>query len=141
MSNGESAGTVTISGAYLLDSSILIRSLRGDATIGARIDNAPQVFVSSIVLGELYFGAYGSLTRRVEGLAEVEMIEQTITTLSPDAATARLYAQTKHDLKQRGLTIPDNDLWIAALAIQYDVTLAARDAHFDWITGLRVEQW
>jgi len=30
--------------------------------------------------------------------------------------------------------MPDNDLWIAATAIQYGVTLAARDAHFTWIT-------
>jgi tRNA(fMet)-specific endonuclease VapC len=37
--------------------------------------------------------------------------------------------------------MPDNDLWIAATAIQYNITLAAHDAHFDWITGLLVEQW
>jgi tRNA(fMet)-specific endonuclease VapC len=37
--------------------------------------------------------------------------------------------------------MPDNDLWIAATAIQYDITLAARDGHFDWIDGLKVEQW
>ncbi|GAC1453024.1 MAG: hypothetical protein PVSMB4_13700 [Ktedonobacterales bacterium] len=55
--------------------------------------------------------------------------------------TAHIYGQIKQDLKLSGRTIPDNDLWIAATALQYDVTLAARDAHFDWITGLRVEQW
>jgi tRNA(fMet)-specific endonuclease VapC len=37
--------------------------------------------------------------------------------------------------------MPDNDLWIAATAIQYDLTLAARDAHLNWVPGLRVEQW
>src|SRR5262249_26442783 len=25
--------------------------------------------------------------------------------------------------------------------IQYDITLAAHDSHFDWIGGLKVEQW
>ena len=55
--------------------------------------------------------------------------------------TARIYARIKLDLKKRGLTIPDNDLWIASIAIQYNVTLAAHDAPFDWISGLRVEQW
>ena len=59
----------------------------------------------------------------------------------PDAATARIYAQIKSDLKRRNLTMPDNDLWIAATAIQYDMMLAARDAHFNWINGLRIEQW
>lgn len=36
--------------------------------------------------------------------------------------------------------MPDNDLWIAAIALEYDATLAARDIHFNWITELRVEQ-
>jgi tRNA(fMet)-specific endonuclease VapC len=134
------AGTGT-GGAYLLDSSVLIRSLRGDAAITARIDAALQVYVSSIVLGELYLGAYGSPTRTDAAIADVETVERTIAVLVLDAATARIYAQLKNDLKHRNLTMPDNDLWIAATAIQYDVTLAARDAHFTWIAGLRVEQW
>ena len=37
--------------------------------------------------------------------------------------------------------LPDNDLWIAATAIQYGLTLAARDHHFTWIAGLMLEQW
>ena len=37
--------------------------------------------------------------------------------------------------------MPDNDLWIAATAIQYEITLVARDAHFTWITDLNCEQW
>jgi len=141
MTSATSPAIPGVGGTYLLDSSVLIRSLRGDVGISARIDAAPQVYVSSIVLGELYYGAYGSPTRPDAALADVETVERTIAILTPDAATARVYARIKHDLKRRGLTMPDNDLWIAATAIQYDVTLAARDAHFNWITGLRVEQW
>jgi tRNA(fMet)-specific endonuclease VapC len=37
--------------------------------------------------------------------------------------------------------MPANDIWIAAISIQYGLTLAARDIHFDWIDGLNVEQW
>lgn len=40
-----------------------------------------------------------------------------------------------------GLLIPDNDIWIAATAAQYGLTLAARDAHFKRISGLSVEMW
>ena len=120
---------------------MLIRSLRGDAAISARIDSAPQTYVSSIVLGELYFAALGSPTRPDAAVTDVEAVEKTVSVLIPDAITARIYAQIKQDLKRRGLSMPDNDLWIAATAIQYSVTLAARDAHFDWITGLSIEQW
>jgi tRNA(fMet)-specific endonuclease VapC len=99
------------------------------------------VYISSIVLGELLVGAYGSPTRPDAAVADVEALIRPIATLAPDAVSARLYAQIKHDLKRRGFIMPDNDLWIAATAMQYDVTLAARDAHFSWITGLRVQQW
>ena len=143
MSSGaSSAGGAITAGAYVLDTSVFIRSLRGDTAIASRIASAPQVYVSSTVLGELYYdGAYGSPTRPDAAVADVETIERAVAILLSDSMTARIYAQIKLDLKKRGLTIPDNDLWIAAIAIQYDVTLAAHDAHFDWIGGLRVEKW
>jgi predicted nucleic acid-binding protein len=34
--------------------------------------------------------------------------------------------------------IPINDIWIAALAIETQVPLLARDAHFSRVTGLSV---
>ena len=109
--------------------------------MSTRIAQLPLTYVPSIVLGELYFGAFGSPSRRPDALAEVAALESKLTVLPVDAATAKIYARLKHDLKRQGFTMPDNDLWIAAIAIQYNVTLAARDAHFDWIAGLRVEQW
>ncbi len=34
-----------------------------------------------------------------------------------------------------------NDMWIAASAMQYGLTLAGRDDHFTWIDGLDYEAW
>jgi predicted nucleic acid-binding protein len=51
------------------------------------------------------------------------------------------YGRIKHELRAKDYTMPDYVLWIAATAIQYGLTLAARDIHFDWIAGLNVEQW
>ena len=39
----------------------------------------------------------------------------------------RLYRQ----LRAAGTPIPTNDIWIAALVVQHDLTLFSRDAHFD----------
>jgi tRNA(fMet)-specific endonuclease VapC len=139
-----SSGSPTVGthpGAYLLDTSVLVLSLRGNTAISSRIDGAPQVYVSSVVLGELYVGAFGSPTRQVDALADVQGIERKIAVLDVGALTAQVYGRIKQQLKTSGYTVPDNDLWIAATAIQYDLTLAARDAHFNWVTGLRVEQW
>ena len=35
----------------------------------------------------------------------------------------------------------ENDLWIAATAMSYGATLVTRDADFQHVTGLSVEDW
>ncbi len=47
----------------------------------------------------------------------------------------------KAHIEARGITIPDNDLWIAAIALEYKLIVATRDKHFDYIEGLKVERW
>lgn len=128
-------------GVYILDTSIRVLVLRGDAPIRARLATATQLYVSSVALGELYVGAYGSPTRASAAVADIASLAVSYHVIEVAAVTADIYVRTKHDLKRRGLTMPDNDIWIAATAIHYSITLAARDAHFNWITGLHVEQW
>lgn len=125
----------------MLDTSILVLSLRGDALIRNRLATTTQLYIACIALGELYFGAYGSPTRASAALADVASLATSYPILGADTVTADIYGRIKQELKRVGRAIPDIDLWIAAIAIQYDVMLAARDTHFDWITGLRVEQW
>ena len=129
------------SGVYLLDSSILIRSLRGDGAIRARLAGTTTLYIPSIALGELYFGAYGSPTRASAAIKDVDALATGMTILATDATTAQIYGRIGNELKAKGLVLPANDLWIAAIGIQYGLTLAAHDAHFDWIDGLAVEQW
>ena len=44
-------------------------------------------------------------------------------------------------LRRAGTLIPDNDIWIAASALQYGVPVITRDAHFRSVPGLLVERW
>jgi tRNA(fMet)-specific endonuclease VapC len=37
--------------------------------------------------------------------------------------------------------IPENDLWISATAMQYQLVVATRDAHFNRVAGLQVDMW
>lgn len=86
--------------SYLLDSSVLIPSLRGDNAITARIASVPAGYVSSIVLGELYFGAYGSPTRQEAALQDITSIMQSLTILASDSTTAQVYGRIKQALKK-----------------------------------------
>lgn len=71
----------------------------------------------------------------INGLLELAYV------LDPNSDTAYHYGQIKARLMTAGTPIPDNDLWIAALAVQHRATLAHRDAHFDVIDGLEQEKW
>lgn len=44
-------------------------------------------------------------------------------------------------LKRKGKPIPENDVWIAACALQHDLILVTRDGHFEYVEGLRFESW
>lgn len=129
-----------MSTTYLLDSSVLVLSLKGVTAIRQRLSDAAALYVSTVALGELYYGAEHSV--HVEkSIAEVDKLIDTIPILIADNDTARIYGRIKHEQRNKGLMLPDNDLWIAATAFQYDLILAARDQHFTWIAGLSLEQW
>ena len=55
--------------------------------------------------------------------------------------TARLYGKIKSLLRSKGSPIPENDIWIAALAQQHKLILVTRDNHFNNIEALLVENW
>jgi len=61
--------------------------------------------------------------------------------LGCDAETARRYGEIKFGLQQKGRPISENDIWIAAIAVQHELTLASRDGHFAEVEGLQVEVW
>ncbi|RLB16513.1 MAG: VapC toxin family PIN domain ribonuclease, partial [Deltaproteobacteria bacterium] len=54
---------------------------------------------------------------------------------------SREYAKIKNALREKGRPIPENDIWIAAIAVQYNLTLVSRDDHFKRIDGLHTEIW
>lgn len=124
-----------MAGSYLLDTDIAIEVLRGDRELWERIRAKPEIYLSVVVLGELYYGARGS-GRPVKNAERVDELKGRVTVLGCDEETARVYGELKARLKVRGRMIPSNDLWIAASALQHDLVLVSRDAHYDAVEGL-----
>jgi predicted nucleic acid-binding protein len=60
--------------------------------------------------------------------------------LSVDARTAEHYA-IRAELKKDGRPIPENDIWIAAIASQHAMPVLSRDHHFDAVGGLTRVGW
>ncbi len=59
-----------------------------------------------------------------------------VSVLFSDEQTAHHYAAVFRQLRRQGTPIPTNDLWIAALVLQHDLVLHARDRHFDRLPQL-----
>jgi tRNA(fMet)-specific endonuclease VapC len=53
----------------------------------------------------------------------------------------RVYGSVRIALRRKGRPIPDNDTWIAAVALQHGLVLASRDSHFEQVEGLRLDRW
>ena len=124
----------------LLDSSVVIAYLRGRLDLREKVAPNEPLFLPLVALGELYKGALKS-QRPSENLARINQLMAVMAVLNPDASTSMKYAETATELERRGELIPENDLWIAALALECDIPLATRDAHFARVPGLTVLDW
>lgn len=63
------------------------------------------------------------------------------TLLLPTARTAAEYGRLKAALRTAGTPLPENDVWIAAFAVERGLPLATRDEHFLRVPGLSVLDW
>lgn len=129
-----------MNGKYLLDTNVVIALLAGQGAVRENLANASEVFVPSIVIGELCFGARKS-ARAEENLARIEAFAAANVVLACDTQTARRYGEVKNALRLKGRPLPENDIWIAAIALQHGLTLITGDRHFSEIDDLAAAEW
>jgi tRNA(fMet)-specific endonuclease VapC len=124
-------------GRVLLDTNIIIQLFADDAGVRLGVAHADAVFVPVIALGELFYGARQS-GRVAANLERITAFAAAAAVLVCDGATAAAYGELKAVLRAQGTPIPENDIWIAALARQHALKLATRDIHFEAVPGLDV---
>ncbi len=145
---------------YLLDTNHCSRLIQGHPVIIRRLAELGDQPVATcvIVRGELRFMADHS-EQQASNLQLIEDFFADIYIFTIDNAVADTYGQLKADmLKHFGpkekaqrrkariehFGIGDNDLWIAAIAKCYDLTVVSTDSDFERIkeaTDLKLERW
>lgn len=120
-----------------LDSSAVILYFRGHPAARELLGAAQEIYLPLTAVGELYLGVERA-EQKMKRRRELDELLALTNVLHPNLQTAQFYAQMKARLLTAGKPIPDNDIWIAALAQQAGLPLAARDEHFDFIEGLEV---
>jgi len=127
-------------GNYLLDTNIVTSMVNGDAGVVHAIQMAEDVFISATVWGETLFGAFNS-SRMQQNTERLYRMLRVFPVISHDQETARYYAEIRYELKLKGRPIPENDIWIAASARQFNLILVTRDRHFEFVDGLTLSSW
>jgi predicted nucleic acid-binding protein len=131
---------------FLLDSNVISDLIRKHPRVEARLaalNGDDRVVTCPIVRGEILYGVEhlpegrrrSDLTRQAETIFSNFRCEP----LPPDAGDA--YARIKNAQQRKGLTLDENDLWIAAAASAIGATLVTRDTDFNSIEGLAIVDW
>ena len=101
------------------------------------VQQAKKVCLPLFVLGELRAGfLQGNRNTRNEADLERFINTSRVEVLLPDSNTSRHYSVLVAQLRKQGTPIPTNDIWIAALCIQFDLIFCSSDEHFDHIPQL-----
>jgi tRNA(fMet)-specific endonuclease VapC len=129
-----------MSGRFLLDTNIVIALFANETAVKENLAKTDEVFIPSVVIGELFYGAHKS-ARAKENIARIDNFASASVVLGCDTETSRMYGEIKYALSVKGHPIPENDIWIAAIAIQHDLTLISRDAHFKEVDNLKIITW
>ena len=124
----------------ILDTNAVSALLDGDKALEMALAVADRHHLPAVALGEYRFGLKNSRKRQaLESL--LDELEAESFPLVLDSASARHYADIRSELKSAGHPIPENDIWIAALARQHSLPIVSRDLHFDGISGVRRIGW
>jgi len=116
----------------MLDTNVLIRFFRSDRKIADIISAHEKIVVPTVVLGEFKAGADPKTSC---GQKQLEVLESfldspSVSIIPTTEDIASVYARIFRVLKANGTPIPQNDMWIAACAMDAGATLISLDGHF-----------
>ena len=130
--------------SYLLDTNPVSDLIRDHPKIKSRLTIQSGSIITSVInQGEIRYGLERlpvgkkkiDLERRAKSLLKVLSVEDVTDSVAEE------YGRMKRSLEMKGISVQDNDLWIACTAKSLGATLVSRDQIFLQIPGLQVEDW
>lgn len=115
-----------------IDTNAYSAAARNEPRTVALVQAAQHIYLPFVVVAELRAGfAAGALGRRNEAVLARFLASPRVSVLYADEQTTHHYANLFAQLRKQGTPIPTNDIWIAAVVLQYDLSLLTSDAHFE----------
>ena len=123
----------------VVDTNVLINILDKDYVPPKIFSRYDQLCVPAVVLGEYRAGLSNTRRGQVMLAKLLEYLRKlTVDVIPVTERTAEMYAKVFQTLRAQGHPIPQNDMWIAAAALENGADLATTDVHFRFIPMLTV---
>ena len=114
-----------------VDTNRYVDLCKGVAETVDLLEAVDELVLPFVVLAELRAGfALGRRQVDNERALHRLLLKDGVEVLYPDDQTTHHYATVFRQLSKQGTPIP-NDMWLAALVLQHNLALHARDRHFD----------
>ena len=128
--------------SHLLDTNICSAHFRRPGGLAHQfLQHVGRLFIPTIVLGELYAGAY-HVSDPTDLLQRIEDLLEDVNVLDFDPVSAKKFGEIRGSLLRQGISIPAVDLMIGSVALVHDLTLVTHNtADFQNIPGIRLEDW
>jgi predicted nucleic acid-binding protein len=132
---------------YLLDTNHWSPIQRRHPAVVGKLQSLPEeatLFMPVVAQAELLAGVEALPDgRRKDELRRLyeETIQEAAEILPIDSRVAEQFARIFARLRRVGRPIETNDMWLGAIALAHDLTVASSDVHLHGIEGLRVEDW
>lgn len=131
---------------YLLDTCAFSDLLREHPATKLKLETLSEddsAVICTVVRGEVLYG----ISKMPNGRKRDSLVFNAVKyldglpchALSEDVADR--YAELKRSRQKQGLTLDENDLWIAASAAVLGAVLVTRDRDFQGIVGLDITDW
>ncbi len=125
--------------AAMLDTNVLINLFHDPDSFLEEFEDYGMVLLPSVVIGEFRAGLSESKKdKAIETILSGYLKNPAVKVVSVSEKTARYYANVFRELKAKGRPIPQNDIWIAATALECGVPLFTYDSHFAEIPMLQL---
>jgi len=120
-----------------LDTNAYSNLRRGNEKLLELLNACDEIIMPAAVYAELEYGFLRSAKfAENESLLNSFLDEEHVAFQPVTQSIAERWGYVKATLAQNGTPIPENDIWIAATALETGTRLVSYDHHFDFVGGL-----
>ena len=122
-----------------IDTNVLIELFEHNYQLPDMFRRYDRIHLPATVIGEYRAGITDSQLGRMNSRKLADYLKhETVDAVPITDATAEVYAKVFNALKARGRPIPQNDMWIAASALEHGADILTYDEHFRAVPMLTV---